>query len=144
MANLQKSPLPQGQENLLNRSALLQSYYKLLKLNMEAGIKSMVASSDNFRLSANSNYLNERKAENVIEPPQRFECKVCQKSYKNKRHLYRHEKEECVGVEPKFKCEICLSMFRRKYHLSRHLFNRHGVDVKLLKSELNIASSVTI
>ncbi|KAF7272348.1 hypothetical protein GWI33_014897 [Rhynchophorus ferrugineus] len=84
--------------------------------------------------------LNERKQENVMIPVQRYECKVCQKSYKNKRHLYRHEKEECIGIEPKFRCEICMSMFRRKYHLSRHLFNRHGVDVKLMPSEMDISA----
>nr|CAH7731028.1 unnamed protein product [Callosobruchus chinensis] len=41
-----------------------------------------------------------------INPENRFECDICNKSYKNKRHLYRHQKEECIGVEPKFKCEI--------------------------------------
>lgn len=128
-----------GQENLLVPNALLQNYYKFLKIKMEEGMPPL-ASTPNMRPNpyVTNNYLNERKPENVLDPPQRYECKVCQKSYKNKRHLYRHEKEECVGVEPKFRCEICFNMFRRKYHLSRHLFNRHGIDVKLTKVEMDV------
>ncbi|CAG9864650.1 unnamed protein product [Phyllotreta striolata] len=68
----------------------------------------------------------------------RHECNVCHKSYKNKRHLYRHQKGECIGVEPKFKCEICCNLFRRKYHLSRHMVNRHGV-----KQEIKIENALT-
>lgn len=74
--------------------------------------------------------LTERPLENSLNVEKRFVCNVCQKSYKNKRHLYRHQKEECVGVEPKFRCEICSNMFRRKYHLSRHMFSRHGVTME--------------
>lgn len=59
---------------------------------------------------------------------ERFHCKKCSKSYKNKRHLYRHEKEECVDVQPRFRCPVCFNMFRRKYHLSRHFLNKHGFD----------------
>lgn len=129
--------LARGQENLLVPHTLLQNYYKFLKVKMEEGMTSL-------RPNPYVNYLNERKTENVMTPAQRYECKVCQKSYKNKRHLYRHEKEECVGVEPKFKCDICFNMFRRKYHLSRHLFNRHGVDVKLVKNELDIHPPATV
>ncbi|CAH0547439.1 unnamed protein product [Brassicogethes aeneus] len=51
----------------------------------------------------------------------RFSCPKCSKSYKNKRHLYRHQKEECIDIEPKFICTVCFSKFRRKYHLSRHM-----------------------
>nr|XP_023019716.1 longitudinals lacking protein, isoforms A/B/D/L isoform X7 [Leptinotarsa decemlineata] len=71
-------------------------------------------------------HLLSKNIDSYINSENRHECPVCNKSYKNKRHLYRHQKEECVGVEPKFKCEICSHRFRRKYHLSRHIFNRHG------------------
>lgn len=64
------------------------------------------------------------------EGDQRFHCQKCSKSYKNKRHLYRHEKEECIDVVPRFKCVLCLNMFRRKYHLVRHMNNKHGLDLK--------------
>lgn len=71
--------------------------------------------------------LTERKENNAVNNENRHECDVCHKTYKNKRHLYRHQKGECIGVEPKFKCEVCFNMFRRKYHLSRHMINRHGI-----------------
>lgn len=71
-----------------------------------------------------------RELDNSPNLEKRFACNVCHKSYKNKRHLYRHEKDECVGVKPKFRCDICPNMFRRKYHLSRHMFNRHGVKLE--------------
>lgn len=82
--------------------------------------------------------LTGRPLDNSLNVEQRFSCNVCQKSYKNKRHLYRHQKEECVGVEPKFRCDICSNMFRRKYHLSRHMFSRHGATLgdKLIKAEI--------
>lgn len=56
----------------------------------------------------------------------RFACGKCHKSYKNKRHLYRHVKEECVDVAPRFQCDICFTLFRRKYHLIRHMENKHS------------------
>lgn len=80
-----------------------------------------------------STHLTEKKPDNTLNSENRFECSVCLKSYKNKRHLYRHQKEECVGVEPKFRCEVCCNMFRRKYHLSRHMLNRHRI-----KPEFNV------
>lgn len=66
-----------------------------------------------------------RKNTVPVDVSQRYHCKKCTKSYKNKRHLYRHEKEECIDVEPRFKCTICPAMFRRKYHLVRHCNSIH-------------------
>lgn len=57
----------------------------------------------------------------------RFACQKCNKSYKNKRHLYRHVKEECVDVVPRFQCQLCYTLFRRKYHLIRHMENKHSL-----------------
>ncbi|KAF2905427.1 hypothetical protein ILUMI_00753, partial [Ignelater luminosus] len=68
--------------------------------------------------------------ETLVTDSPRFHCQKCSKSYKNKRHLYRHEKEECIDVVPRFKCVLCLNMFRRKYHLVRHMNNKHGIDLK--------------
>lgn len=66
---------------------------------------------------------------------QRFACNKCERSYKNKRHLYRHMKEECIDVLPKFQCQYCLSYFRRKYHLVRHLLSKHGVSSSSAKHD---------
>nr|XP_022903217.1 longitudinals lacking protein, isoforms A/B/D/L isoform X12 [Onthophagus taurus] len=75
--------------------------------------------------------LNPVKLEtNSNHPERRFHCSKCSKSYKNKRHLYRHEKEECVDVAPRFRCPMCASVFRRKYHLSRHVQTRHTFEYK--------------
>lgn len=110
-----------GQENLFLRPYLMQDYSSFLRASLPALVPR----------------LTERKLDNSLNFENRFACNVCQKSYKNKRHLYRHQKEECVGVEPKFRCEICSNMFRRKYHLSRHMFSRHGATLegKLQKAE---------
>lgn len=110
-----------GQENLFLHPYIVQNYSNLLRAS----------------LPTIAPRLTERPLENSLNSEIRFACNVCQKSYKNKRHLYRHQKEECVGVEPKFRCEICSNMFRRKYHLSRHMFSRHGTTLegKLLKAE---------
>lgn len=79
-------------------------------------------------MNAQSKPVKMRKLDETLNSENRYECSVCKKSYKNKRHLYRHQKEECVGVERKFRCEICPALFRRKYHLSRHVYNKHGFN----------------
>lgn len=55
---------------------------------------------------------------------QRYPCKQCNRSYKNKRHLYRHVQVEC-GKEPKFQCPYC--PYRGKYrdHLNKHMAALH-------------------
>lgn len=112
-----------GQENLFLPPYFIQNYSNFLRASLPSAIPR----------------LSERQMDNSLNLVNRFACNVCQKSYKNKRHLYRHQKEECVGVEPKFRCEICSNMFRRKYHLSRHMFSRHGATLegKLVKTEAN-------
>ncbi|XP_050502528.1 longitudinals lacking protein, isoforms A/B/D/L isoform X5 [Diabrotica virgifera virgifera] len=105
-----KNVLRNSRENPLLPFQLMQDYCNL--------VPSLVWNANNANMSKNASYLN---TEN------RHECDVCHKTYKNKRHLYRHQKGECIGVEPKFKCEICFNLFRRKYHLSRHMVNRHSV-----------------
>lgn len=74
------------------------------------------------------NTLQYDKQEGSEVQDMRFHCSKCTKSYKNKRHLYRHEKEECIDTLPRFKCPFCLHLFRRKYHLSRHIDARHRAD----------------
>lgn len=101
--------LERGQENMLLLPILMQNYPSLVRCAMGSETPTCW----------------ERKIINNINNEKRFECPTCSKSYKNKRHLYRHQKEECIGVEPKFRCEICFKLFRRKYHLSRHMTNKH-------------------
>lgn len=55
----------------------------------------------------------------------RFTCKLCGKSYKNKRHFNRHVKEECIHCVRRYKCTQCDMYFKRKYHLDRHVLSKH-------------------
>ncbi|KAG5900372.1 hypothetical protein JTB14_033820 [Gonioctena quinquepunctata] len=75
--------------------------------------------------------LLEKNIGNITNRENRHECPVCNKSYKNKRHLYRHQKEECIGVEPKFKswnlfasqrftCDQCGRSYKHKTNLCNH------------------------
>lgn len=54
----------------------------------------------------------------------RYPCDKCHRSYKNKRHLYRHVQVEC-GKEPTFQCPYC--PYRGKYrdHLNKHMAALH-------------------
>lgn len=110
-----------GQQNLHLHAYLMQNYSSMLQTSFTTLVPRLTG----------------RPLDNSLNMEKRFACNVCHKSYKNKRHLYRHQKEECVGVEPKFRCDICSNMFRRKYHLSRHMFSRHGatLEEKLIKSQ---------
>ncbi|KAH1002496.1 hypothetical protein HUJ04_008579 [Dendroctonus ponderosae] len=107
-----------GQENATElQRQVLNQYINLCK---SYGVQPMVPPEPPM-----CSYLTEITPNNELRP---FVCKTCRRSYKNKRHLYRHEKEECVGVQPKFKCDSCGIMFRRKYHLSRHTISKHNSD----------------
>nr|CAI5865335.1 unnamed protein product [Callosobruchus analis] len=115
---------------------LMEYYQRMRKWNTASPPSDKITLKDLARNefeANNENILSNRikkEYDYSINPENRYECDICNKSYKNKRHLYRHQKEECIGVEPKFKCEVCSNMFRRKYHLSRHMSNRHGIDMK--------------
>lgn len=112
------------QENASEIQRRILNQYLLLK---SLGVQAMEEAAP-----AMCTYLTEISPNNGVK---RFVCKVCQRSYKNKRHLYRHEKEECITVEPKFKCDICGNMFRRKYHLSRHMATKHHENFAINMSQ---------
>ncbi|KAJ8924944.1 hypothetical protein NQ315_001107 [Exocentrus adspersus] len=103
--------LEKGQENMLLSPLLMENYRNWVR----------------YATVASSNFWEKRICNNAQK---RFVCPTCSKSYKNKRHLYRHQKEECIGVEPRFRCDICFKLFRRKYHLSRHVANKHEVKTE--------------
>lgn len=69
-------------------------------------------------------FLNEQK---------RFACDKCHRSYKNKRHLYRHVQVEC-GKEPKFQCPYCPYKGKYRDHLNKHMAALHMDSVYAVQS----------
>lgn len=55
----------------------------------------------------------------------RYPCSKCNRSYKNKRHLYRHVQVEC-GKEPQFQCPHCSYRGRYRDHLNKHMAALHS------------------
>lgn len=55
----------------------------------------------------------------------RYACNKCNRSYRNKNHLYRHVRYEC-DRKKRYQCGICLKDFYRKDNLKTHISYKHS------------------
>lgn len=56
---------------------------------------------------------------------ERYACNKCNRSYRNKNHLYRHVRYEC-DRKKRYQCGICLKDFYRKDNLKTHISYKHS------------------
>lgn len=59
-----------------------------------------------------------------IEPPSKYECERCHRTYKYSWNLKNHIRFEC-GVEPKFNCPYCDFRSKQKSNLKTHIIFKH-------------------
>ena len=59
----------------------------------------------------------------VHDPLSKFECKVCGKTFKAKRHLSVHSKIHSKSYEGQ--CNICDRKFVQKYNMKLHMRKLH-------------------
>lgn len=55
----------------------------------------------------------------------RYACNKCNRSYRNKNHLYRHVRYEC-DRKKRYQCGICMKDFYRKDNLKTHISYKHS------------------
>ncbi|XP_033231766.1 zinc finger imprinted 3-like [Belonocnema kinseyi] len=55
-----------------------------------------------------------------LEPENKYKCKKCARSYKEKKNLTNHTKYEC-DVTPQFACNFCGKRFKQKSNMNRHV-----------------------
>ena len=65
----------------------------------------------------------------------KFQCNLCDKSYKTKAHLQRHQKNSHVKIKP-YKCDICDKSYKESKTLEHHMATIHkGERIKCNECE---------
>lgn len=53
-------------------------------------------------------------------------CKICNKSYKQKKNLIAHQQYSCQ-IKNQFKCSRCSNLYSHFKSLKAHLYKKHGI-----------------
>ena len=67
-----------------------------------------------------------------LEEPERYECDMCDSSYRYKKDLNLHKRkkhEETVAAENNFPCDECSSIFKAKKTLNTHRNLKHSNSI---------------
>ncbi|KAI5697243.1 hypothetical protein M8J76_006131 [Diaphorina citri] len=76
----------------------------------------------NTRIRNEINRMIYTNSSNLID---RYACNKCNRSYRNKNHLYRHVRYEC-DRKKRYQCGVCLKDFYRKDNLKTHISYKHS------------------
>lgn len=71
------------------------------------------------------NEINRMIYSNTSNLVERYACNKCNRSYRNKNHLYRHVRYEC-DRKKRYQCGICMKDFYRKDNLKTHISYKHS------------------
>lgn len=66
---------------------------------------------------------------------QMFQCKMCDRLYKQKKTLQDHQRYEC-GKEPQYSCSFCPYKAKLKGNFRRHLLIRHAKEASNIVANL--------